>query len=130
VRLDCASLSANSSRPPRLPSEHAGWTYRATRGGRLRAAESLADAPVLGIAWVATVAVADFSADSAAYLDAHRRRPCISDAQSTATAGFPRPDEKRPSRSDGCGELLPFCPECAKRQFVAGVETEAQPRIQ
>ncbi len=32
--------------------------------------------------------------------------------------------------SDGCGELLPFCPECAKREFVAAVETEAKPRTQ
>lgn len=21
-------------------------------------------------------------------------------------------------RSDGCGELLPFCPECARREFA------------
>jgi len=32
--------------------------------------------------------------------------------------------------SDGCGNLLPFCPECAKREFVAAVETEAKPRTQ
>lgn len=22
--------------------------------------------------------------------------------------------------SDGCGELLPFCPECARREFAPG----------
>ncbi len=29
-----------------------------------------------------------------------------------------------------CQDLLPFCPECAKREFVAAVETEAKPRTQ
>ena len=28
--------------------------------------------------------------------------------------------------SDGTGELVPFCPECARREFVAAVDTEAE----
>jgi len=33
--------------------------------------------------------------------------------------------------SDGCGELLPFCPECATREFAPGAPASGQlPRAQ
>ncbi len=33
--------------------------------------------------------------------------------------------------SDGCGELLPFCPECAKREFAPNTRASGLlPRVQ
>ncbi len=30
--------------------------------------------------------------------------------------------------SDGCGELLPFCPECARREFAPDAPASLPPR--